>query len=190
MRKVAFLLLFLFLSPSLGTVHAAELPLVTAIEIQGLMRIEEGAVISKISQKTGEPVSRDKTSQDIKTIFRMGYFEDVRVEMEVFEGGVKLIYVVKEKPTIIRVEFQGNREIEDSELKEKTTITPGSIADTVLIQDNALKIKAFYEEKGYWLANVTPVIKKLSDEEVSLTYQINEGPKIRIGNVIIEGNKK
>ena len=190
MRKVALLLLFLFLFPSLGTVHAAELPLVNAIEIQGLKRIEEGAVISKISQKTGEPVSRDKTSQDIKTIFRMGYFEDVRVEMKVFEGGVKLIYVVKEKPTITRVEFQGNREIEDSELKEKTTITPGSIADTVLIQDNALKIKAFYEEKGYWLANVTPVIKKLSDEEVSLTYQINEGPKIKIRDVIIEGNKK
>jgi len=37
----------------------------------------------------------------------MGYFEDVQAEIEAFEGGVKLIYVVKEKPTIIRVDFQG-----------------------------------------------------------------------------------
>ncbi|MDA8432522.1 MAG: outer membrane protein assembly factor BamA [Nitrospiraceae bacterium] len=181
------LLVFLLVIMS-GVVLAQELPIVNKIEIQGLKRIEEGAVKAKITQKTGEPVSEERVNEDIKSIFRMGYFDDVRVEMDPFEGGIKLIYAVKEKPTIIKVDFQGNKELEDSKLKEKISITPGSIADTVLIQDNAIKLKKFYEEEGYWLANVVPVVRKYSATDVTLTYQIDEGPKIRIHKIIIEGN--
>ena len=186
MRRLALGLFFLLITT--GVVLAQELPLVSKIEIQGLKRIEEGAIKAKISQKIGEPVSEDKISEDIKAIFKMGYFDDVKVEIEPFEGGVKLIYDVKEKPTIVKIDFQGNKEIEDSKLKEKITITPGSIADSVLIQDNALKLKNYYEEEGYWLANVVPVIKRYSANDVSLTYQIDEGPKIKIKKIIIEGN--
>ena len=181
---VAVLLLAFYTSLS-----AQVQPSINAIEVKGLKRIEEGAVKAKISQKLGEPVSQEKTNEDIKSIFAMGYFEDVKAEIEAFEGGVRLIYSVKEKPTIIRVDFQGNKEIDDAKLKEKISVTPGSIADTVLIQDNAAKIGKFYEEEGFWLTNVVPVIKKISPDEVSLTYQIDEGKKVKIKHIVIEGNK-
>ena len=35
---------------------------------------------------------------DIKEIYKIGYFNDVRVEIDSFEGGVKLIFIVIEKP--------------------------------------------------------------------------------------------
>jgi outer membrane protein insertion porin family len=187
MRRIVLLLVFVALTG--GFAYAQGQPVITKIEIQGLKRIEEGAVRSKISEKIGEPLSEDKISDDIKTIFKMGYFDDVKVKADPFEGGIKLIYVLREKPTIIKVDFQGNKEYGDSKLKEKITITPGSIADTVLIQDNAARLSKFYEEEGYWLANVVPVIKKISENDVTLTYQIDEGPKIKIRRIIIEGNK-
>lgn len=168
---------------------AQGLPVVNDIEIRGLKRIEEGAVKSKITHKKGEPLASDKTASDIKNIYKMGYFDDVRVDMEPFEGGVKLIYVIKEKPVIIKIDFQGNDEFEDSELKEKIMIAPNSIADTVLIQDNAEKLHAFYESEGYWLAKIVPVINKVNEDEVTLTYQIDEGTKIKIKKIIVEGNK-
>lgn len=166
-----------------------ELPIVNSVEVRGLKRVEEGAVKSKISQKIGEPLSNEKTADDIKNIFKMGYFDDVNLEVEILEGGIRLIYVVKEKPTVIKVEFQGNKEIKDDKLKEKIAITVGSIADTTLIQDNATKLQAFYEEEGYWLARVVPVINKISENEVNLTYQIEEGGKVKIRKIIIRGNK-
>ncbi len=187
MRSIGLLFLFFFLSA--GLLHAQEAPVINKIEVRGLKRIEEGAIKAKISEKIGEAVSEDKISEDIKSIFKMGYFDDVRVEMEPFEGGVKLIYVVKEKPTIVKVDFQGNKEFDDAKLKEKISVTPGSIADTVLIQDNAAKLKKFYEDEGYWLANIVPVTKKISENEVTLTYQIYEDGKIKIRKIIIEGNK-
>ncbi|MGO9013354.1 MAG: outer membrane protein assembly factor BamA [Dissulfurispiraceae bacterium] len=172
-----------------GPAYSQEVPVVTAIEVKGVKRIEEGSVKAKISQKIGEPLSDEKTSDDIKAIFKMGYFDDVKVNMEPFEGGLKLIYMVEEKPTIIKVDFQGNKEFDDSRLKEKTTITAGAISDINLINDNAIKLRAFYEDEGYYLAKVVPVVRKAGKGEVVLTFQINEGEKVKIRDIRIEGNK-
>jgi outer membrane protein insertion porin family len=182
---VLFLCVHLF--PKLS--WSQEVPLVTAIEVRGVKRIEEGSVKSKISQKTGEPLSNEKTSEDIKAIFKMGYFDDVRVEIEPFEGGLKLIYLVEEKPTIIKVDFQGNKEFEDSKLKEKITLTSGAISDVTLINENAVKLRTFYEDEGYYLAKIVPVVRKVGKGEVAVTFQINEGEKVKIREIRIEGNK-
>ena len=109
MHKIRFLLLCFIFTFTFSHLYAQELPIVNSIEIKGLKRIEEGAVKSKITQKLGEPISQDKTNEDIKNIFKMGYFDDVKVEIEPFEGGIKLIYAVKEKPTVVKIEFQGNK---------------------------------------------------------------------------------
>ncbi len=188
-KKIVLILLFLDIILTPWFTYAQELPVINSIEIKGLKRIEESAVKSKITQKSGDPISQEKTNEDIKNIFKMGYFDDVRAEIEPFEGGVRLIYIVKEKPTIMKIEFQGNKEFDDSKLKEKLTITTGSIADAVLIQDNANKLRAFYEEEGYWLSSIVPVIKTISPDEVSLIYQIEEGTKVKIRKINTEGNK-
>ncbi|MBI5632476.1 MAG: outer membrane protein assembly factor BamA [Nitrospirae bacterium] len=187
MRKTVLLIIVSLLASYTG-LFAQGQPLVNAIEVKGLKRIEEGAIKAKLSQKLGEPISQEKTNEDIKSIFKLGYFEDVKVEIESFEGGIKLFYLVREKPAIIRIELQGNKKIEDTKIREKISITPGSIADTVLIQDNAAKIGRYYEEEGYWLTNIIPVIKKISENEVTLTYQIEEGDKVKIKSITTEGN--
>ncbi len=185
--RILFIITALLILP--GTLLAQVQPLINSIEIQGLKRIEESSVKTKITQKAGEPLSQDKTNEDIKSIFKMGYFDDVKAEIESFEGGIKLIYFVKEKPTIVKIEFQGNKEFDDAKLKEKITVTTGAIADSVLIQDNANKLRAFYEEEGYWLSHIVPVVKTLGPNEAGLTYQIEEGPKVKIKKIAIDGNK-
>lgn len=187
--KMSIILFFIALIMTPWVLSAQELPLINSIEIKGLKRIDETAVKSKITQRPGEPISQEKTNDDIKNIFKMGYFDDVRAEIEPFEGGIRLIYIVKEKPTIVKVEFQGNKEFDDEKQKEKITIKPGAIADAVLIQDNANKLRAFYEEEGYWLSRIVPVIKTIGPDEVSLTYLIEEGPKVKIKKIQMEGNK-
>lgn len=184
------LILFSLLSIPTELFSADEaLPLIQGVEVRGLRRIDEIAIKNKISQRKGDLLSQEKTNDDIKNIFTLGYFDDVRAEIEPFEGGVKLIYVVKEKPTIVKIDLQGNEEFDDTKLKEKMSITTGAIADAVLIQDNAAKLRAFYEEEGYWLSRIVPVIKVVNPDEVTLTYQITEGHKVKIKKIIIEGNK-
>ncbi len=171
-------------------VNAQNAPLVNSIEIRGLKRLDEAAIRKRLTQKIGQPLSRKNISEDIKRIYEMGYFEDVRVETEPFEGGLKLIYIIKEKPSIVKISFSGNKEYDDEKLKEQITITPGSIADVTLIQRNVSALKAFYEKEGYYLANIVPIVKRISPDEATLTFLINEGQKIKIDKILIEGNEK
>jgi len=190
-RKIlglAYLCIFLLVT-IISVSFADELPTVTAVEVKGLRRIEEAAIKAKLSQNIGAPLSQEKTTEDIKTIYKMGYFDDVNVSLEPFEGGIKVIYAVKEKPTIIKVDFQGNKEYDDAKLKEHVSVTPGSIADITLINDNGLKLRTFYEDEGYYLAKVVPVINKTDVSEVVVTYQITENNKVKIKKIIIENNK-
>lgn len=188
-KGILFGVTVLLIISFIGTAYSEELPFVTAIEVKGLRRIEEGSIRAKVSQKLAEPLSQEKTTEDIKAIYKMGYFDDVRVEIEPFEGGIKVLYVVKEKPTIIKVGFQGNKKFDDARLKEIIAITPGSISDITLINDNAGKLRAFYEDEGYFLAKIVPVVGRVEEGEVNLTYQIEEGSKVKIRQIKIEGSK-
>ena len=183
--SIALLITFFYTS----ILYSQELPIVTAIDIKGVKRIDASAIKSKLTQKIKETLSIDKTTEDIKAIYKMGYFDDVRVEIETFEGGVKVLYIVQEKPTIVKVEFQGNKKIEDDKIKEKMGLLVGAISDVTLIHDNAIKIKTLYEDEGYYLSNVIPVVKKINDDEVMVTYYIEEGKKVKIKELRIEGNK-
>lgn len=188
-KIIAIITLVLTMLLSNTTAYAEDLPIVTGINVKGLKRIEEGSITAKLSQKIGDPLSQEKITEDIKTIYKMGYFEDVRVEIEPFEGGIKVIYIIKEKPTIVKVNFQGNKKFDNASLKEKITLTAGAISDVTLINDNAIKLRAFYEDKGYYLAQVVPVVRRMAEGEVAVTFQIDEGKKVKIRKINIDGNK-
>ena len=169
---------------------AQQQPNVVAIEIRGLRKIEEGAVRKHISQGVGLPLSPEAITRDIKDIFETGYFDDVKVDAEPFEGGIKLIYIVKEKPSIVRVEFSGNKELGTSKITDAVKVPTGAVADTVLINDNVIKLRHLYEDEGFGLAQVVPIVHKLNDFESVLVFMISEGPKAMIKKISFTGNRK
>ncbi len=127
-KKTAILLILALMVVLLShPASSQEGPLVKTIEIIGLKRIEDQSIRNRLLQKTGQPLSREAIEKDIKSIYRMGYFEDVKVELEPFEGGLKIIYLVKEKPTIVSIKFEGNKEFDQDKLSEHINITPGVI---------------------------------------------------------------
>lgn len=179
----------IFFFSSQNVLHADSSPIIKLIEIRGNKKINDDTIFSKMSSAVGNTFSKNTVQKDIKKLYAIGYFDDVRVEIESFEGGVKLIFIFIEKPTIVNLDFQGNEEYETKDLKEKITISPGAIANFTLISDNAGKVISYYHSEGYWLVKVIPVIREISEDAVALTYQIEEGPKVVIKTVEIEGNK-
>lgn len=194
MRKKAALFICLILCLlfflTVGYVSAAEKEArIKSIEIKGNRRIETDTIKTKIKTREGDLFSLLAVREDLKTIFQMGYFDDVSIDSEDTEGGINLIFAVKEKPVITEVAFQGNKEVEADKLKEKVNIKVESFIDNQQIKENINKIVRFYEEEGYYDAKVTPVIKVLQDDKVSLIFYIVEGEKAQIREIIFEGNK-
>ncbi len=168
---------------------AEDMPPVTLLEISGNKKVEKETIQAKIKSNIGTMFSQEIVQSDIKELYSLGYFDDVRVEIEPFEGGIKLIFIVKEKPTIINIDFQGNEKIETDDLREKITVAAGAFANHALIMDNIEKIVSFYQSEGYWNVKVLHIIREVSEDAVALTFQIDEGPKTKIKEIAIEGNK-
>ena len=192
-RKIAhalFLLVFCaFVSHELsGTVLAEEIK-IKYIEVRGNKRVNTSTIRSKIKIKEGDLFSPEKLREDIKSIFQMGFFGDVKVETEGFEGGLKIIFVVVEKQYIESIVFEGNKKLTTEKIKEKISIKPNSIVDQQIIRDNIEKIKRYYEDEGYYYANIIPVIKTTTKGRVSLIFYIEEGKKVTVDDVKFEGNK-
>ncbi len=192
-RKIAhtlFLLVFcaLVFHELSGTVFAEEIK-IKYIEVRGNKRVNTSTIRSKIKIKEGDVFSPEKLREDIKSIFQMGFFDDVKVETEGFEGGLKIIFIVVEKQYIESIVFEGNKELTTEKIKEKISIKPNSIVDQQIIKDNVEKIKKYYEDEGYYYANIIPVIKTTTKERVSVIFYIEEGKKVTVDDVKFEGNK-
>lgn len=164
-------------------------PLIKLIEMRGNKKIKDETIYANIKSRVGEPFSDETVQKDIKRLYSIGYFDDVRVEIDSFEGGLRLFFIFKERPTIISVDFQGNKEFEIDKLKENITITSGTISNPSLLSDNVEKIISLYQSEGYWHVKVFPVIREVSEDAVAVTFQIDEGQKVKIKGITIEGNK-
>jgi len=183
------LLFILSFQVGISRVVAESAPLINAIELEGNRRVGNDTIFAKLKSRVGDPFSKITVQEDIKRLYTLGYFDDIRVEIDPFEGGIKLLFIITEKPYISSIDFQGNKEYEAKDLREKIAITSGAIANLPLITDNVQKLVSFYQSEGYWLVKVLPVIRKISKDAVALTFQIDEGPKVVIKDIVIEGNK-
>jgi len=179
-------LMFMFL---LAVSGAAEDVKVTLIEVQGNKRIETATILAKIKTKEGGVFSPVQIKDDIKALYQLGHFEDVQVKTEGFENGLKVIFLVKEKPLIREITFDGNDELTTEKLKEGLTLLPRTAFNLQLIQENAEKIRLKYQDAGYYDAIVVPVVTELRGGDRSVTFYIKEGDKVKLTDIIITGNK-
>src|SRR5690606_25321661 len=102
----------------------------------------------------GEPLDLETVSDDIKRIFRMGFFADIQVDANEVNGRLVLTYFVAEKPAIARIRFKGNSELDDDDLQEKIDVNVPSILDLSKVKDNQEKLRKHYVSEGYYLAEV------------------------------------
>ncbi|HUT99853.1 MAG TPA: outer membrane protein assembly factor BamA [Myxococcota bacterium] len=161
-----------------------------AVEIQGNKRVESDAVRLVVTSQPGEPLDSSKVGRDIKAIFGLGYFDDVRAEVDQKQQGEVLVFIVREKPSIAKIDYRGNDEVDLDKIKEVVDIQPLSVLDVAKIKKNAQKIKELYVEKGFFMADVGYELKKLQKNRVSLTFVINERAKVEIRRITFSGNKR
>jgi outer membrane protein insertion porin family len=186
-----WLLYFGVLGSDLATIAWAQEsgPLIKSINIVGNKRIEVPAIRGRILLKEGDRFSTEKIREQIRSVYQMGFFEDVRVETEPVAGGLAVVFVVTEKPFITNILFDGNENLKDEKLKERVTVRNQSFLDQQQVKDSVERLRLLYEEEGYFNARIIPVIKTLDGERKSLTFFIQEGPRARIKKVEFDGVK-
>ena len=162
---------------------------VKEVVVEGNDRIEADAIKRRISTAPGDVFLAKSLSEDLKNVFNMGYFEDVRVESEDTADGKIIVFKVKEKPTVRMIKIKGNTVYDEEEIKENLDIRTGSILNIFRINSNVERIETIYKEKNYHNVKVDYEIEELENNQADLRFVIDEGDKVRIKNIFIEGNE-
>jgi len=164
-------------------------PQVDSVEVMGNKRVEKEAILAVIQTKKGNPLNRDRLDQDLRDVYKMGFFKDVKIETEEGAEGKRVIFHVVEKPSIGKISFEGNRKIKTDELKNELGIKLYSILDENQVKQSINRLTAFYRTKKYYNAEIRERTEPLPNNEVLLRYIIDEHKKVYIRKIEFIGNK-
>lgn len=176
------------LASEIGTV-VLQRPKVGEIKIEGNHRITREQILNKLKMKSGASFSRSVIPEEIRALYGMGYFDDVRITAdETPQGTVNLQILLKERPQIKEVKIEGNTVFTTDEIIDRLKTKTFRVANVEKIRDDIEKIKKMYESAGYYLPKIEYQIKELDRNEANLIFKIDEGQKSYLTEISFQGN--
>jgi len=163
--------------------------IVEAVRIKGNERIESDAILRQVQTKVGSIYKQSQITKDLKAIYKMGFFDNLRAEAESGVKGKIVTFLVKEKPTIRYIRVKGNLRFDDEEVKENLTISTGAILNIFKVRSNMEQIESMYKEKNFHQVVVNYKVLPLDNNQADIEFVIDEGPKVYVTSITFEGNK-
>ncbi len=166
-------------------------PVISQIRIEGNQRVETDAIRIHITQAAGAPLDQNAVDQDVKSIYKMGFFDTVDAKVEKVKGANVLVYRVKERPQITDVRLEGMKAIRstDDKIVSATKIHSGAILDPGQVKETINGITKIYRDKGYLDAKVNFRTILQPDNTAVAVFDVSEGPKVEITKIEFHGNK-
>jgi outer membrane protein insertion porin family len=162
---------------------------VVKLQFRGNRKVEDDAIKVNLKTAPGVTLSQETVRDDVRAIWKMGYFEDVQVEVSEGKGGSVITFVLREKPAINKIYVAGNDELSLSKINEALDIKKDQILDLAKIKKNVEKIKDAYVEKGFYMAEVSYEIKRDSSATVDVWFHVRENAKVEVRRVNFVGNQ-
>ncbi len=163
---------------------------IDSLEVKGNRRVEGEAILSVVDSRKGEALDYDQLDKDLRSIYAMKFFKDVKIETRDGGKGKIVIFVVSEKSSIGTIVFKGNKKIKEKDLKEEVGIKRYAILNLNEIKQSINRLKEVYRQKGFYNVDIRERIEDLPENEVALTYEIDEGEKVFIEKIEFVGNSK
>lgn len=181
----------LFLAVSLCYAETAQYDgeTVKEVSVLGNKLVSESITLSKVKTKVGDKFNKDSVNEDLKRLYESGYFSNISIDVEPVDGGVKVSFVVKEKPMFKEVIFIGNKKFKPAKLQKLMKSNVGEVLNESQIKEDVEAIREFYEKKGYTLAKIDYEINV--DEATGraiVTVHIEEGLRLSIEDIKFTGN--
>jgi outer membrane protein insertion porin family len=166
---------------------------IEAIEFRGARRVPQDTLKAQIASKPGDIYNEDILRRDFMTLYNTGRFDDIHIETEPGRTGIIVRFVVVERRVIRSIDYQGIHSVTVSEIldrfkERKVGLSVESQFDPDKIQRASIALKDFLSERGRQYATVEPQIEQIPPSSLKVVFNVNEGPKVKVGNIDIQGN--
>ncbi|MES9991062.1 MAG: outer membrane protein assembly factor BamA [Candidatus Thiodiazotropha sp.] len=158
------------------------------IRVEGLQRISAGTVFNYLPIKTGDEVDAGNTAQIIRTLYKTGFFKDIRLERD----GDILIVFVRERPAIAEINITGNKELDTEPLMaglKDIGLAEGRVFKRALLEKVEQELNRQYFARGKYGIKIKSTVTPLERNRVGLGIEISEGLTARIKHINIIGNQ-
>ena len=169
------------------TAAAADAFTVRDIRLEGLQRITAGTVFNYLPVKVGDTLDDTRTAEVVRTLFKTGFFRDVRIERD----GETLVVSVVERPSIGSIEFTGNKDLKTEDLLaalEQAGFAEGRVFNRSILDQVEQELHRTYFAAGKYGARITSTVTPLERNRVGVGFDISEGVVAKIRQINIVGN--
>lgn len=165
---------------------AAGMQQIQRVHVSGNKRMNESTVLSYLSVKPGDAVNASILNSALKDMYATGFFANIRMRHEQSD-----LYVeIEENPSINRILFEGNDQLEEDALRAELSLQPRSIYTPRKAQEDLERLEALYRKSGRYSTKITSKLTHHRQNRVDITYKIEEGQVARINNIRFIGNER
>ncbi len=158
---------------------------ISAIKVEGNQRIEEGTIRSYMLVQPGDPFDSERIDRSLKTLFATGLFQDVGLRRD----GDALVVKVQENPIVSRIAFEGNRKLNDEQLRGELQLRARAVFTPQLAQADRQRLLDLYARRGRFAATVVPKVIRLDQNRVDVVFEVNEGDTTLVSRIAFVGNR-
>ncbi|KAF0159240.1 MAG: hypothetical protein FD159_710 [Syntrophaceae bacterium] len=162
---------------------------IARIDIAGNRKIGADAIKQQLKSKAGNPLNEEDITADIKAIFKMGLFVDVSAQVTTEPQGKVITFTIAEKGLISEIRLIGNKKLDKDDILGAMTVKTRQSLNQEKIKEDIQKIKALYDTKGYYNAEISDRLEKDGQKDIVLILDIKENDRVYIRSITFEGNE-
>jgi len=161
---------------------------IAEVRISGNTLVGSPLIQSHLQTKPETAYSGASIRADIQRLFTLGYFEDIKVDVEPGPQGLIVTYIVRERPVIEEISLLGNDKVSDKEIRETLRLRATDTYTERELRADIERIIALYAEQSFATATVSAAVHPVGPGKVHLVYTIDEGYKSRVRRIDFVGN--
>ena len=143
--------------------------------------------------KRGDIYSDEALRRDFMALWNTGRFDDIRLETEPGRTGLIVRFVLTERRVVRSIQYEGMKSITISEIldrfkERKVGLSVESQYDPNRVQRAVIVLKEYLAERGRQYAEVEPEIRQIPPSSLAITFNVTEGPKVKVGDIEVQGN--
>lgn len=191
-------LLLLLASAALYGTDRYEGETVEEVRYSGVVQHDLASIRSVVNTRKGSPLSYETLNQDLRALYNLELFRDIKVDVQEGEDGVVVTFLLEELPTIREIVIRGNRRISNRAVREAILLRENEVYNELDVLADVRSIEELYEKRGRPDTAVTFRVEEVTREDpgtgekvdmVDLVFQVEESRKLVVMSISFSGNQ-